>query len=234
MSLADTGERPFSCPHCTAGFHRADVRAKHVRKVHPEKQAPSESSGLVPLVRDERVRPGGRERSRLACDQCRKRKLKCDNARPCESCRSKNLSCTVSSTSRPPGRPRNPSRVSLQNTRARRNDEGDLGITPALQLWTPNSLDSPLEPPGLSSVTAVGISEIGESIESYPASSAYTSTAAPPWMTSEAASDFSIQPPFSSGSMPVIQIDGDMDFMDNLLPQFVSFVLIRPFRLPVI
>lgn len=46
------------------------------------------------------------ERSKIACDQCRKRKLKCDDQLPCQSCVTKKLSCTVSADSKRPGRPR--------------------------------------------------------------------------------------------------------------------------------
>ena len=46
------------------------------------------------------------ERSKLACDQCRRGKLKCDNHHPCQACRNKRTVCTVSIASRRPGRPR--------------------------------------------------------------------------------------------------------------------------------
>lgn len=52
-------------------------------------------------------RTAERERIKLACDQCRKRKLKCDDQRPCAACRTRDLPCTSSSLSRGPGRPRN-------------------------------------------------------------------------------------------------------------------------------
>jgi hypothetical protein len=48
-----------------------------------------------------------RERTKLACDQCRNRKLKCDEQRPCQGCHTRQLPCIVSSLSRGPGRPRN-------------------------------------------------------------------------------------------------------------------------------
>lgn len=47
-----------------------------------------------------------KERSKLACNECRRKKLKCDNSHPCETCRARNLPCTVSDASRPPGRPK--------------------------------------------------------------------------------------------------------------------------------
>lgn len=45
-------------------------------------------------------------RSRIACDSCRRKKLKCDNATPCRTCVARNVPCTTSSASRRPGRPR--------------------------------------------------------------------------------------------------------------------------------
>lgn len=65
---------------------------------------------LIPGHDDQtrRDRPSPPERSKMACDQCRKRKLKCDEQRPCETCRTRELPCTISSTRKGPGRPRNP------------------------------------------------------------------------------------------------------------------------------
>lgn len=53
-----------------------------------------------------RLRSVPLERSKIACDQCRKRKLKCDDQLPCQSCVTKKLPCTVSANSKRPGRPR--------------------------------------------------------------------------------------------------------------------------------
>jgi hypothetical protein len=66
-------------------------------------------SEAQPLIQrpDRTPKSGYPQRSRLACDNCRKQKLKCSDTRPCESCRFKLLECTISSSSRPPGRPRN-------------------------------------------------------------------------------------------------------------------------------
>ena len=44
-------------------------------------------------------------RSRLACDQCRIRKLKCDDRRPCAPCSRRLEPCTESSPRRPRGNP---------------------------------------------------------------------------------------------------------------------------------
>ncbi|OQV05163.1 Zinc-finger double domain-containing protein [Cladophialophora immunda] len=94
-----TSERPFDCPFCDTNFPRADVKDKHMKRFHT-------SQGLEDY-RSKKARSSQRERSRLACDQCRRGKLKCDNHHPCQACRNKHLSCTVSSSSRGPGRPRN-------------------------------------------------------------------------------------------------------------------------------
>jgi len=61
-------------------------------------------SRIPPIDADLKPR---KERSKLACNECRRKKLKCDNSHPCATCRARSLPCTVSSASRPPGRPRN-------------------------------------------------------------------------------------------------------------------------------
>lgn len=230
----DTGERPFHCPHCKAGFHRADVRAKHMKKLHTPSASVSvsESSESFPQQRPhEGLRPRERERSRLACDQCRKRKLKCSNVRPCEACLSKQLPCTVSSTSRPPGRPRNRVPVSPGGQPIRENGGSvtDSGIPPVPQPWTPNSsgLEPPLDGPSLmTSIAGIDIPAVRDAAAAaqYPAATGLTP---PPvmdeWMTSESASDFSIQGPFpGAANISADQICGDVSWMDDLLPQLVS------------
>lgn len=100
-------------------------------------------------------------------------------------------------------------------------------MSPTQQLWTPNSLDSALEPPSLmSSMTGVSMSGMGGSSGSYSAASAYAVPVSQPCMASEPASNFTIQTPFSSGVIPEEQLHGGMDFMDNLFPLLVSFVFI--------
>lgn len=63
-------------------------------------------------------RPPPHERSKMACDQCRRRKLRCNDIRPCEACNAKDLFCTVSTSRKGPGRPRNPDRISLSGDHA--------------------------------------------------------------------------------------------------------------------
>ena len=67
--------------------------------------SPDDGANLNGIKRKRSTAPGAL-RSKLACDECRRRKLRCDNGHPCDGCRSRGLSCTVSSSSRPPGRPR--------------------------------------------------------------------------------------------------------------------------------
>lgn len=146
--LADTGERPFHCLQCEAGFQRPDVLAKHVQKLHPQVVPRTDSSATTLPASTRKLTPRARERARLACDQCRKRKLKCDNTLPCESCRSKSLDCVVSSSSRPPGRPRNapiltsPVELSTISTSSPSNApceptyDVEPSPQPALEQWT--------------------------------------------------------------------------------------------------
>ena len=84
-------------------FPRADVRTTHIKNSHgaaasPQHQPPSATSTTSVQ---------GKDRAKLACDECRKRKLKCNTTHPCRSCCAKRLKCHVSKSSRPPGRPRN-------------------------------------------------------------------------------------------------------------------------------
>lgn len=55
---------------------------------------------------DELISVRHHSRSRLACDSCRRKKLKCNNETPCQTCITRKIKCTTSSTSRRPGRPR--------------------------------------------------------------------------------------------------------------------------------
>ncbi|KAI8961159.1 hypothetical protein F5Y11DRAFT_327507 [Daldinia sp. FL1419] len=215
-----TGERPFRCPHCKIGFHRADVRAKHIKKIHPENASPSESSESLPQAPVERPKPKERERSRLACDQCRKRKLKCNNVRPCEACRSKMLQCTVSSSSRPPGRPRNPVFITPSRESIREKGVDSSEIPPVPQPWVPSSLDSPLAQAGLiPGIPVMGAPDTRDSNGTYPNTTDLTPLGMEQWMTPETTGNFSIQAPFPNGPIPMDPICDDMDLMDNILPQ---------------
>lgn len=138
--VVDTHERPFPCPHCGKNFPRADVRAKHMQRSHGP-APPSLSTTTTTATATETETLGGRERAKLACDECRKRKLKCDNSHPCRNCRLKNRQCQVSDASRPPGRPR-------RATSEPSNDLTDHAGADAFELsaasiaWNINNLNS--------------------------------------------------------------------------------------------
>ncbi|KAI0105868.1 hypothetical protein F4814DRAFT_77179 [Daldinia grandis] len=215
-----TGERPFRCPHCKIGFHRADVRAKHIKKIHPENGSPSESSGSLSQPPIESCKPKDRERSKLACDQCRKRKLKCNNVRPCESCRAKMLPCTVSSSSRPPGRPRNPVLISPSQEIIRGKEVDNSDAPPVPQSWVPNNLELPLIRSNvMPAIPGIAAPDARDGDGTYPGTTDLTPLGMDQWMTPEAAGNFSINAPFPNESMPIDQICGDTDLMDNILPQ---------------
>lgn len=238
--LTDTGERPFHCPHCKAGFQRPDVLAKHMEKLHREHGA---STGPTNSQRtNEKLgNPRERERSRLACDQCRKRKLKCDNFRPCRSCKSKLLTCTVSSSSRPPGRPRNVEVVLVSPTDhdSMACQSSDLGnerevnetvnemnaVDSLLGPWTPNSIEPPStlltvrphssEPTNMTANTAAP--------DTYYGTSRTSITGTDQWIhvASEVASIPSTEAPFEAGAAYLQQTWDTMDFLNDLVPSAV-------------
>ena len=218
----DSGERPFHCPHCKTGFNRADVRAKHMKKIH--RQAES-GSGTPSQHSDQRPKPRHKERSKLACDQCRKRKLKCNNTRPCESCRSKLLNCSVSSSSRPPGRPRNILPVSPDNLSIRPTALSDSEIPPAPQPWTPDSLGPLLVRPTLiPNLAASRIPHSRDASDPYIGNIELSAPSLYQWTTAEAANN-SLAQAFTGISMQIDQICEGMDLMNDLVPQPVGSFL---------
>lgn len=78
------------CPHCDKGFARNDVLLRHLRAVHQVETPPKKSA-------------------RKSCLQCIRRKLKCDQAQPCQSCTKSRSHCAYydepvpSTSSTPPG-----------------------------------------------------------------------------------------------------------------------------------
>ena len=88
-SIADTHEKPFPCPYCSHSFQRSDVRAKHARSAHGVEQSTHAHSAPTTLQR---------KRVRVACDECRKRKLRCDGAWPCRQCNSAARACQYRSS----------------------------------------------------------------------------------------------------------------------------------------
>ena len=93
-------------------FPRADVKDKHLKRHH----VPDEPGAEVNEHLAKKLMSARQERSRQACDECRSRKLKCDNVHPCRSCHTKGLTCKVSSDRKGPGRPRNGSTLSPPHT----------------------------------------------------------------------------------------------------------------------
>ncbi|KEF52372.1 uncharacterized protein A1O9_11613 [Exophiala aquamarina CBS 119918] len=67
----DTKEKAYHCPYCPRSFQRSDVKAIHVRKCPA---APSDDS-----PGDTAAERTGRRRVRIACERCRKRKMRCDD-----------------------------------------------------------------------------------------------------------------------------------------------------------
>ena len=82
--LADTKEKPFTCPFCPRAFQRSDVRMSHVKKSHGRVEGIQEfaPSSEAP-----------RKRVKVACDLCRKRKMRCDGKKPCHHCRGASSAC---------------------------------------------------------------------------------------------------------------------------------------------
>ncbi|KAB5540295.1 hypothetical protein GE09DRAFT_1245326 [Coniochaeta sp. 2T2.1] len=226
-----TGERPFHCPHCKAGFQRPDVLAKHIEKLH--RQDDGNSSGISASQRSGERNPRDRERSRLACDQCRKRKLKCDNVRPCRSCQSKLLTCTVSSSSRPPGRPRNVDLIPVSPIEQYSattqpgsfiEDKGEVEqvdvVDPLLGQWTPNSMENPSTLVGQHSSETNNTAAITASGESCYGPVGPILPSADQWLqvASGATAIPSMQAPFDAGTAYLQQPWEMMDFFDDLVP----------------
>jgi hypothetical protein len=92
--LQDTNEKPFPCPYCQSSFQRSDVRALHVKKSH--------GIDLTSInVADLTTTGPKRKRVRVACDLCRRRKLRCDGENPCRQCRNGNTDCHYYSATHP-------------------------------------------------------------------------------------------------------------------------------------
>ena len=85
--MSDTKETPFSCPFCRKSFQRSDVKAAHAKKCHAAPNDPSSTEGQP------------RKRARIACDNCRKRKIRCDGCAPCTQCRNSESTCQFITTS---------------------------------------------------------------------------------------------------------------------------------------
>jgi Fungal Zn(2)-Cys(6) binuclear cluster domain len=90
----DTNEKPFSCDICQATFPRADVQQKHMRRAHPE-QSYGENWNEPTVVAATK-----KSRSKVACETCRKHKLRCSGYSPCSQCQASNQVCTFSRQTR--------------------------------------------------------------------------------------------------------------------------------------
>lgn len=77
------------------------MRDKHEKRCYEVNAKKSANQGS-----DELISVRNNTRSRLACDSCRRKKLKCDNTTPCRTCVARKIQCTTSTASRRPGRPR--------------------------------------------------------------------------------------------------------------------------------
>jgi hypothetical protein len=243
--LPDTMGRPFHCAHCNVEFARSDVRERHMKRFHPEEGgagAVSSSSSLsLPQLSssaaEKRHRPHERERerSKLACDQCRKRKLKCNNTRPCDSCRTKMLLCTISGSSRPAGRP--PNRVSVSSVAAPVQvpvpvplEQEATASTLSSSLagpWAPGGLEpSPLDTPGsfmprIADGSVLGIADVTPRLPSVVGIS--------PTGMSQGVAEIvnSTETTIPCDPYPLDQIWQEVHMMDELLPQVVSLTCYR-------
>ncbi len=91
---ADTNEKPFSCSLCHATFPRADVQQKHMRRLHREQSYSEDWDEAAALA------AAKTPRSKVACDTCRRRKLRCVGESPCSQCQASNQACTFSRANR--------------------------------------------------------------------------------------------------------------------------------------
>lgn len=94
LTLAsDTREKPYSCAQCALRFSRTDLLRRHELSHHAlDPQDTVQGRGA-----SERSQPPHkRQRTKVACDNCNSKKLKCDSDRPCGRCRARNTECTSS------------------------------------------------------------------------------------------------------------------------------------------
>ena len=164
-----------------------------------------------------------KERSKLACDQCRKRKLRCDNLHPCEPCRTKKLLCAVSSTSRPPGRPRHdepssPADQYMQNYVVHSSEISAVPVSwmpDVLESTTPRIVPLPMAP-------GTGRSDIPNHLEPLPSSTTNLSQVQQQTDEPNAHPDSleidAMGALFPDSAMNMDQSWEDVDFMDGLWP----------------
>jgi hypothetical protein len=216
-------------------------------KLHGRRDGVSTSSSNSQRQNERHGDAKGRERSRLACDQCRKRKLKCDNVRPCRSCRTKLLTCTVSSSSRPPGRPRNidvapmsPGKLYTGHYQSANpaGGEGDAvhdgvdnvsAVDPQVGQWTPNGTGTPssLVTPGPNSSETTNFTPSASTGDTFFEAAASATYSLGQWLhVSEAASIPSVQAPLDAATAYLQQTWETNNFWDDVIPSSVSLPLL--------
>lgn len=84
--FSDTGVTPYSCTFCGQRYQRQDVLRRHMANSCVNRKGISQI--------EEGVQGWQRARTRLACDQCHNKKLKCNGKSPCQKCASRTASCT--------------------------------------------------------------------------------------------------------------------------------------------
>ncbi|KAH8887261.1 hypothetical protein GQ53DRAFT_827428 [Thozetella sp. PMI_491] len=197
-----TGERPFQCLQCKAGFQRPDVLAKHVETLHPRHSAGSNERPQRPNQYSDK--PRDRQRSRIACDQCRRRKLK------------------------PPGRPRNavtlppaeePSSIEQPVPRENSADRTEE-FRHAFEPWNPTNirpavLVQPQPPP--TSAVQTGIPSGRASNDAY-FGTIESSLSVGEWIGSVRASIPSIPTPSPTSALQLEQAGEMVDFFDDFVP----------------
>lgn len=85
LTQVDTQEKPYKCPHCPLRFSRGDLCRRH-SVTHKVEEATDSSHHP----------PQKRRRTRIACDNCNSRKLRCEEERPCSRCQVDQVECLVS------------------------------------------------------------------------------------------------------------------------------------------
>lgn len=88
IERADDGKPSFPCHYCPQKFKRNEHLQNHERKRHPEHP----HAGQKHRGPYKRARNSPAKKSKLACENCVQRKVKCDQQRPtCGACRGKRV-----------------------------------------------------------------------------------------------------------------------------------------------
>ncbi|KAF7590092.1 hypothetical protein BBP40_003248 [Aspergillus hancockii] len=97
-----TKERPFACDDCGRRFPRVDVKNLHIKRFHLGSLPQQQQQQQQQYEHQQTPGTGGpsafkRSRVRVACDNCRRRKIRCSSSIPCAQCSASALVCTNSS-----------------------------------------------------------------------------------------------------------------------------------------